>query len=116
MNTKKLYQTPSQTVGPYFAYGLTAQQYNYDHTQIADGNLIKEEDNVRGKRITIKGCVLDGKGNFIPDAMIEIWHADAEGKYPNNSISQYPFTGFGRQGTGTDKEGYFVQCIDYFFC
>jgi protocatechuate 3,4-dioxygenase alpha subunit len=29
-------QTPSQTVGPYFAYGLTATQYGYDFDQPFD--------------------------------------------------------------------------------
>ena len=102
MNSNKIYQTPSQTVGPYFAYGLTAQQYNYDYTQIANGNLIKDES-IKGKRIIIKGRVLDGEANIIPDAMIEIWQADAEGNF-NNDL----FKGFGRVGTGTDKDGYFI--------
>ncbi|HEY6977656.1 MAG TPA: protocatechuate 3,4-dioxygenase subunit alpha [Chitinophagaceae bacterium] len=102
MRENKLLQTPSQTVGPYFAYGLTSQQYRYDHAQVADGNLIKDNNN-HGECITIKGQVLDGEGNFIPDAMIEIWQANAEGNY-----NVCDFKGFGRQGTGTDKNGYFI--------
>ena len=35
-------QTPSQTVGPYFAYGLAAQQYHYPHGQIVDGEIVGE--------------------------------------------------------------------------
>ncbi len=47
--------TPSQTVGPFFAYGLTARQYGYDFSSIIDGLLIKPE--TEGERIYIKGNV-----------------------------------------------------------
>ena len=106
MMTELFIQTPSQTVGPYFAYGLTSEQYQYNHTQVADGNLIKDEK-LKGERIIIKGRVFDGKGNIIPDAMIEIWQADADGKYPVHGAGDQ-FTGFGRQGTGTAADGSFL--------
>jgi len=106
MMTDQFIQTPSQTVGPYFAYGLTSEQYHYNHTQVADGNLIKDEK-IKGERIIIKGCVCDGEGNLIPDAMMEIWQADADGKYPGPGIKDQ-FTGFGRQGTGTAADGSFL--------
>ena len=38
-----LKQTPSQTIGPFFAYAMTAEQYGYPLTQIAGGNLLEEE-------------------------------------------------------------------------
>ena len=104
--TEQFNQTPSQTVGPYFAYGLTSEQYQYSHTQIADGNLIKDEK-LKGERIVINGRVFDGEGNIIPDAMIEIWQADADGKYPGPEVKDR-FTGFGRQGTGTAADGSFL--------
>jgi protocatechuate 3,4-dioxygenase alpha subunit len=100
--SKQLIQTPSQTVGPYFAYGLTAEQYNYPFTQIATGNCISDE-NIRGERISIKGRLLDGAGDIIPDAMVEIWQADADGSY-NSAV----FKGFGRTGTGVLEDGNFV--------
>lgn len=103
MNRDKLLQTPSQTVGPYFAYGLTAEQYLYDYSSIASGNLILNEQ-VKGERITISGQVWDGAGNLIPDAMIEIWQADAEGKYLKDRSL---FHGFGRLGTGTHPQSKF---------
>ena len=93
-------QTPSQTVGPYFAYGLTARQYHYPFAQIADGTLASEG---AADRIRIVGRVLDGAGAPIPDAMIEIWQADSAGRYGAEGSS-----GFGRQGTGTDPQGRFV--------
>jgi protocatechuate 3,4-dioxygenase alpha subunit len=93
-------QTPSQTVGPYFAYGLTAQQYHYPFGQIVAGDMAGEDG---PERIRIEGRVLDGRGEAIPDALIEVWQADARGRYGAEG-----FRGFGRQGTGTDPSGRFV--------
>lgn len=98
-----LKQTPSQTVGPYFAYGLTAEQYGYDFNSIAGGTLA--DDETEGERIRIVGRVLDGEGNAVDDAMIEIWQADALGRHAHPADprgSNLAFTGFGRYGTGTD--------------
>lgn len=103
-----LKQTPSQTIGPYFAYGLTAQQYHYPHAQLADGCLTSNE--TAGERIRIVGRVFDGNGDAIDDAMIEIWQANAHGRFnhPNDARTQRPldptFRGFGRFGTGTTPD------------
>jgi len=104
MSTKKLSQTPSQTVGPYFAYGLTPEQYLYNFPSIDDGKMLKS-DSVLGERITIFGQVRDGKGDLVPDAMIELWQADANGVY---LADRKKFHGFGRFGTGTDKSNRFL--------
>lgn len=104
-------QTPSQTVGPYFAYGLTSEQYGYQLDQIAGGNLTSDADDVTGERIRIEGRVLDGQGEVIPDAMIEIWQADGEGRYAHPADprgSNTSFKGFGRVGTGTDPQNRFI--------
>ena len=88
----KLGQTPSQTVGPYFAYGLVAEQYGYPLTQVANGTIAGE-----GQRISITGRVFDGKAEPIPDALIEIWQSEA---------------GFARYGTGTTPDhGYTFSTI-----
>ncbi|MBZ8132124.1 protocatechuate 3,4-dioxygenase subunit alpha [Afifella sp. IM 167] len=107
-----LKQTPSQTVGPYFAYGLTAEQYRYPFTQIASGKVA--DDTVPGTHIRIVGRIFDGEGKPVPDAMVEIWQADGEGRYahPADSSegargSNTGFKGFGRQGTGVDPENRF---------
>ena len=94
--------TPSQTVGPFFAYGITAEQYGYGYTQIANNKLISDEK-VKGDRITITGQVIDGAGDPIPDAVIEIWQGDHLGSYANPS-----FRGFGRVGTGTSQDKSFA--------
>lgn len=105
----KLRQTPSQTVGPFFAYALTPEQYGYDFASIADGSLV--EGDVPGQRIRIEGRVLDGNGDVVPDAMIEIWQADEQGRYAHPADprgSNVGFKGFGRMGTGTDPEQRFI--------
>lgn len=102
-------QTPSQTVGPYFAYGLTPEQYGYPLKSIAGGRLAG--DDAEGERIRIEGRVFDGAGAVIPDAMIEIWQADAQGRYAHPAdprASNAGFHGFGRFGTGTDPQNRFV--------
>ncbi|HET6539859.1 MAG TPA: protocatechuate 3,4-dioxygenase subunit alpha [Chryseolinea sp.] len=93
--------TPSQTVGPFFAYGITAEQYGYGYTQIANNKLVSDED-ANGNRIKITGRVIDGAGDPIPDAVIEIWQGDNKGSYSNPS-----FRGFGRVGTGTSHDNSF---------
>lgn len=87
-------QTPSQTVGPYFAYGLTSEQYLYDFKQLSDNHMVSSIENEEA--ITIIGKVFDGKGDVIPDALIEIWQNDGENQL------------FGRFGTGTDAQNRFI--------
>lgn len=105
----KLGQTPSQTVGPYFAYGLTGEQYGYALKGIADGVVARPE--TEGQHIRIEGRVLDGAGAPINDALIEIWQADSRGRYAHPADdrgSNAAFKGFGRQGTGPHPEHKFV--------
>ncbi len=59
-------QTPSQTVGPYFAYALTPAQYGYNFKGIAHPSMT--DDVLEGERIQILGQVLDGEGTPVSDA------------------------------------------------
>jgi protocatechuate 3,4-dioxygenase alpha subunit len=93
MNSKLL-QTPSQTVGPYFAYGLTPEQYSYDFKSLVGNLMVEPKENLN--TITIVGKIFDGENNLIPDAMIELWQNDGVNKF------------FGRFGTGTEKENKFI--------
>lgn len=101
---ERLRQTPSQTVGPFFAYGLTAEQYGYRYDSIVHGSLVGEE--VSGRRIYITGNVFDGNGATIPDAMLELSQVDETGRYRLIPVerSDEDFIGFGRLGTGTDSK------------
>ena len=88
-------QTPSQTVGPFFAHALTP--VSADRAPGAD---LLADSATPGEAIRIEGFVLDGEGAPVPDAMIEIWQADGLGRYPDGTGG---FTGLGR--AGTDKTG-----------
>lgn len=104
-----LRQTPSQTVGPFFSFGLAPEQYGYAFRSIAGAVLV--DDSTPGSRIRIVGRVYDAEANVLSDALIEIWQADAEGRYAHPAdtrSSNTAFKGFGRTGTGTDPENRFI--------
>ena len=104
-----LKQTPSQTVGPFFSFGLTPEQYGYAFRSIAGASLADAAS--PGERIRICGRLFDGAGTALNDALIEIWQADAEGRYAHPAdprSSNAGFRGFGRTGTGTDPDKRFV--------
>ncbi len=99
--------TPSQTVGPFFAYGLVSDGA-YAWPDAFSHNIVTPD--ASGERIRIVGNVFDGDGAAIPDAMLEIWQADSQGRFndPQDSraAANASFKGFGR--TGTTHEGAFV--------
>jgi protocatechuate 3,4-dioxygenase, alpha subunit len=91
--------TPSQTVGPFYHYALERPAWA-DLT--ADG--------ASGEKIQIEGRILDGDGVPVFDAFLEIWQANAAGKYAHPEDRQDKpldprFRGFGR--VGADAEGRF---------
>jgi protocatechuate 3,4-dioxygenase alpha subunit len=79
--------TPSQTVGPFFHFGLA--------TNDALGKIAGPD--TPGERIRVRVRVLDGDSEPVPDALVEVYQADASGAY-----RQVPFTGFGRLPTQDD--------------
>lgn len=94
-------QTPSQTVGPFFHVGLIRGGTN---------DLLREQ--TRGQRILLRGQVIDGNGDPVTDAMLEIWQADADGIYRHPSDPRFAdwdphFHGFGRVATGQSGEYHF---------
>jgi len=95
--------TGSQTVGPFFAPALLRED--------ARRNVLTRPETV-GERIRIEGRVLDGDGVPVPDAMVEIWQANAHGRY-NHPADQGSapldpsFLGFGRAGTAEDGSYWF---------
>jgi protocatechuate 3,4-dioxygenase alpha subunit len=96
--------TPSQTVGPYFAYGLTPNG-KYEWNDAFSNNLVTSD--ATGERIRVEGRVFDGDGQPVPDAMLEIWQADAQGRFADpqdkRALPNAAFRGFGR--CGTDANG-----------
>ena len=103
--------TPSQTVGPYFAYGLTPGD-TYEWNDAFSNNLVTAD--VTGERIRIEGRVFDGDGAVVPDCMLEIWQADAQGRFADpqdkRALPNASFRGFGRVGTNKDG-GYAFDTI-----
>lgn len=100
--------TVSQTIGPFFAYGLTPESYG--RRGIAGACLLTDE--TQGQKIRIEGGVFDGAGTPVSDALVEVWQADSHGRYahPADRRSDVPmdpeFKGFGR--AGTDQQGRFA--------
>lgn len=91
-----LQATTSQTVGPYFKIGL-----EWLHRDNLAG------EGIAGERVTIQGRVFDGDGIPVPDAMLEIWQANAHGKYAHPEDRQDKplepgFKGYGRLHVSKD--------------
>ena len=103
-----LKQTPSQTVGPYFAYGLCPEQYNFDLKSLFTAAVADYE--AAGEHISIVGQVFDGDGKVVGDAMLEVSQVDSQGRYPasREEIAASGFRGFARVGTGTDPQKRFI--------
>lgn len=94
-----LLATSSQTVGPYVAIGFA--RLNNDNLAPAG---------VTGERITVTGRIVDGDANPMTDGVIEIWQANAHGRYAHpEAAAEAPlepaFKGFGR--IPTDANGRF---------
>jgi protocatechuate 3,4-dioxygenase, alpha subunit len=93
-----LVPTPSQTVGPFFSIGLE---------RLNAGEIARPD--IAGERVSIAGQVLDGDGQPVPDAVLEVWQANAEGKYAQAEDRQpkpvqNDFAGFGRVPTNDRGE------------
>jgi protocatechuate 3,4-dioxygenase alpha subunit len=99
-------RTPSQTVGPFLHIGLT--QGAYGAREIFSATVA--EAGMPGTRIRIVGRIIDGEGNIVPDALVEIWQADHQARYAHpadgRALSSNSFRGFGR--CPTDKDGGFA--------
>lgn len=99
----KLLLTSSQTVGPFFSPALLRED--------ARRNVLTRPETA-GERIRIEGRVLDGDAVPVPDALVEIWQANAYGRY-NHTADRGPapldpsFLGFGRSGTEEDGSYWF---------
>jgi protocatechuate 3,4-dioxygenase alpha subunit len=95
--------TPSQTCGPYFSIGLVRD--------LVGSSVIREDD---PRAIRIRGRLTDGKGDPVVDGLVEIWQANAAGRYahPADMREDVPleegFLGYGRSDTAGDGWFQFV--------
>jgi protocatechuate 3,4-dioxygenase alpha subunit len=93
--------TPSATVGPYLAIGLTWPDGVWAAAEGTEGGF------------WMRGQVFDGAGDVVPDAMVETWQADPDGGFPSpddpRGAATYPgFRGYARSSTITGEYGVFT--------
>lgn len=101
-----LQEAASQTAGPYVHIGLIPHQAGFDTFEKNFSNVLTGSETL-GERIRLEGRVLDGLGAPCRDILLEIWQANAVGRYAHPADTQDraldpAFRGWGR--TGTDFE------------
>lgn len=99
--SERLETTPSQTVGPYFALGLTWE----------DGAHVVPPETPGA--FWVRGRILDGAGDPVPDAVVETWQCDPDGHFPRDVDPKGTgsgFRGLGRCGTDADG-GYAIWTV-----
>jgi protocatechuate 3,4-dioxygenase alpha subunit len=95
-----LKETASQTAGPYLHIGMMPQAVGFDIRGRERLNVLAGL-NAQGQRIHLEGLIYDGEGVLVRDAMVEIWQANAHGKYDHPGDRQDlpldpAFKGWGR--------------------
>jgi protocatechuate 3,4-dioxygenase alpha subunit len=108
-------ETASQTGGPYVHIGLAPKQAGFDIFTNNFGNVLTRPE-TQGERIRIEGKVFDGTGSELRDVLIEIWQANAAGKYAHPADTQDKpldpsFRGWGRTGADFDTGLYTFETI-----
>jgi protocatechuate 3,4-dioxygenase, alpha subunit len=109
-------ETASQTAGPYVHIGLAPKAAGFDIFATNFSNVLVDKQ-TKGERIRIEGRVFDGIGTVLKDVLIEIWQANAAGKYahpadrqPKKKLDPH-FRGWGRAATDFDRGIYSFETI-----
>ena len=110
-----LKETPSQTAGPYVHIGLAPAQAGFEIFEQNFGNVLVGPK-TKGERIRIEGRVIDGSGTPLRDVLLEIWQANAAGKYNHPADRQNKpldpdFRGWGRACSDFESGLYQFQTI-----
>jgi protocatechuate 3,4-dioxygenase, alpha subunit len=109
-------ETASQTAGPYVHIGLAPHEVGLDIFENQFGHVLTNAQ-TKGERIRIEGRVFDGIGTVLKDALIEIWQANADGKYAHPADRQSGksidpnFRGWGRACTDFDTGVFAFETI-----
>ena len=95
-----LKESASQTAGPYVHIGLAPHAAGFDIFENNFSNVLATTE-TKGERITIEGRVIDGSGTPVRDVLVELWQANAAGKYDHPADRQQKpvdpsFRGWGR--------------------
>ncbi len=107
-----LVELPSQTAGPYVHIGLIPHQAGFDIFENNFSHDLTYKD-TKGERIRVEGRVIDGAGTPVRDVLVEIWQANAAGRYNHPMDRQEgkeideSFRGWGRTG-GDFKTGIYT--------
>lgn len=96
MAAPPLKETPSQTAGPFVHIGTLPAMAGLKTRPMPPLNVLTGGA-ASGERIHIEGVIYDGAGAPVTDAILEIWQADAEGRYGSAS-----FAGWGRAASDFD--------------
>jgi protocatechuate 3,4-dioxygenase alpha subunit len=101
-----LKETASQTAGPYVHIGLIPGMAGFDIFETNFSNVLVTPS-TKGERITLEGHVLDGTGTPLRDVLLEIWQANAAGRYNHPAdrsagALEEDFRGWGRAGSDFD--------------
>jgi protocatechuate 3,4-dioxygenase alpha subunit len=96
----QLRETASQTAGPYVHIGLAPKQAGFDIFEKNFSNQLASPGTA-GQRIAIEGRVFDGSGTPLRDVLLELWQANAAGRYNHPADTQAKsldpdFRGWGR--------------------
>src|SRR6476659_11262785 len=95
-----LKESASQTAGPYVHIGLAPNIAGFDIFEKNFSNVLAGAG-TQGERIAIEGRVIDGSGTPVRDVLLEMWQANAAGKYNHPADRQKravdkTFRGWGR--------------------
>eukprot|EP01136_Pigoraptor_vietnamica_P036209 Opistho-1_new@102472 len=112
---KRFAETSSQTGGPYVHIGLAPQQAGFEIFENNFGPVLVDAQ-TQGQRIVIEGQVIDGSGTVLRDVLLEIWQANAAGKYAHPGDLQAKaldphFRGWGRGGADFETGLYRFETI-----
>ena len=109
-------ETPSQTAGPYLHIGLIPHQAGCAIFAPTVSNVLVSA-HTQGERIRIEGRIFDGSGSACRDVLVELWQANAAGRYDHPADRQAgkpldpAFRGFGRTGTDFETGLYVFETI-----
>jgi protocatechuate 3,4-dioxygenase alpha subunit len=106
VSSTNLPPTGSQTAGPFFSIGLLER---------GGAVQVLASPETSGEHVRIEGRVVDGDDVPVPDALIELWQANAHGRYQHPADTrplplEAGFVGYGRCGTD-DLGGFWFETI-----
>ncbi|HEY1328844.1 MAG TPA: protocatechuate 3,4-dioxygenase subunit alpha [Casimicrobiaceae bacterium] len=110
-----LNESASQTAGPYVHIGLAPRDAGFDIFEKDFTNVLVTPE-TKGERVRIEGRVIDGSGTPLRDVLLELWQANASGKYAHPADRQSKpvdetFRGWGRASSDFETGLWFFDTI-----